>query len=186
MKSIFTFCIVLFVLQSCTKNEVPIQIKNEAQTSILNTSDFTCLDIEETGVIGNNCLEGFECHFRVIPQSTVNIEEHEGVTRGRKNVFQMIYTNQGALGGLDYETTNILVFELDESQNSFSVKDGELESMGVHFRRMCYCKETEFKTITLGCMEGKKQSDGSWLIQGSLDLPYSFMDADLKFEAQFN
>ncbi|MFK7905060.1 MAG: hypothetical protein AB8B69_08045 [Chitinophagales bacterium] len=187
-KSIFISFLALILFQACTKSEVQIeneiQIKDEVQIPTLDSSNFTCLDINETDVISNDCV-GWDCNFKLIHRAAVDINEYEGEANGDKNVFQMVYDNQGLLGGVDYETKNILVFELDESQNSFSVTDGDLEGMRAHYRRICYCNETEFKPVSLGCIEGEKQSDGTWLIQGNVKVSYSFGDFDIKFDAQF-
>ena len=61
----------------------------------------------------------------------------------------------------------------------------KLQNMKVSFRRVCFCAEVDFKAVTSGCLQGEKQSDGTWLIQGDLVVPYSFGDIDVEFEAQF-
>ena len=151
----------------------------------MKTVVFTCLDVNEDDVFTINCLDNWECEFKVLPESKVDIDEYYGLTNGTKNAFQMINSTQGDLAIADDEFTNILVFELEESQNSFSVMDSELEDMQVHFQRICFCAEVDFIPITSGCMEGEKQSDGPWFIQGSLNVSYSFGDFDIKFDAQF-
>ena len=175
--SIFGFFLALILFQSCNKNEI--------QIPTCENCNFTCLGMNETDVITNNCINNWECNFKVVPQSKVHLSEYQGLTSGNKNVFQMINSTQGDLGIADDEFTNILVFELDESQNSFSVEDSELEGMQVHFKRTCFCNEVEFKPVTSGCIQGEKQSDETWFIQGELNVPYSFGNVDVKFDAQF-
>lgn len=42
-----------------------------------------------------------------------------------------------------------------------------------------------FKAITSGCMQGEKQSSGTWFVQGRLNVPYSWGNAVVKFDALF-
>lgn len=175
--SIFTFFLILILFQACKKDEDLIPT--------CENCSFTCIDMNDTDVITNNCIDNWECTFRVVPQSKVHLIENYGVSAGDKNVFQMINFTEGALEIADDEFTNILVFELNESQNSFSVEDSELIKMKVHFRISCFCSEVEFKPVTSGCIQGEKQSDGTWFIQGNLKIPYSYGDVEVKFDAQF-
>ena len=156
-----------------------------SKTDICENCNFTCLDMIEEDVITNNCVENWECSFKELPKSKVDISKFDGFTVGDKNVFQMSNDTEGDLGIADDEVSRVLVFELNENQNSFSAEDGELENMNVHFRRICYCPEVEFKKVTSGCMQGEKQTDGSWFIQGNLNVPYSFSNIEIKFDAQF-
>lgn len=183
-KFTFGFLLILILNQACSKKGGQIT-NDDNNVPTCENCDFTCLEINESNVITNNCLMNWECNFNVIPQSRVDLNEFEGLANGAKNAFQMIYSTQGDLAIADDEFKNILVFELAESQNSFSVEDAELEAMQVHFRRVCYCIETDFIPVTSGCIQGEKQLDGSWFIQGKLNLSYSFGDFDVKFDAQF-
>ena len=179
MKNLIFGCLLAFILfQSCHKNE--------EQVATCENCSFTCLDSNETDVITNGCINNWECNFVVTPQSKVDITEYEGLGSGAKNVFQMINSTQGDVSIADDEFTTILVFELADSQDSFAVEDSELENMKVHFRRVCHCVEgVEFSAITTGCIEGEKQADGTWFIQGNLHILYSFGEVAIKFEAQF-
>ncbi|MBK7232726.1 MAG: hypothetical protein IPH93_10800 [Saprospiraceae bacterium] len=51
----------------------------------------------------------------------------------------MINRNEGDLRIAEDEFTDILAFELNEFQNSFSVIDIELGAMHVCFKRSCNC-----------------------------------------------
>jgi len=176
-KSIFGFFLALILIQACNKDG--------AQIPNCYNCNFTCLEINETDAITNNCINNWECLFKVTSMSKVDVSDNQGLSNGDKIVFQMINSNQGELVLADAQITNILVFQIDESQNSFSVNDNELEEMQTHFRRKCFCVESEFKAITSGCMQGEKQSDGTWFVQGNLIVPYSNINAEVKFDAQF-
>lgn len=175
--SVFVLFITLVLIQACNKEDERIPA--------CENCNFTCLDMNETDVITNDCMNDWECVFKVIPQSKVDISENQGQINGDKIVFQMINDTQGDSGIADDEITDIVVFELDESQNSFSVQDSELEAMNVHFRRVCYCNETEFKAVTSGCIQGEKQLDGTWFVQSKLNVPFSGRIIEVKFDAQF-
>ncbi len=169
--------LVLMTIQSCNKDEM--------QTPTCENCAFTCLDANEPDVISNGCLDNWDCQFKFTPQSSVDITKNEGLASGDKTVFQMINSTEGAVEIADDEFTNILVFELDESQSSFSVEGDELSTMNVHFRRVCFCVDRGFQAVTVGCMQGEKQPDGTWFVQGNLTVPFSFGDVAIKFDAQF-
>jgi len=174
--SIYVFFLILVLLQACNKTD---------SIPTCETCEFTCLDGTEPDIISNNCIDNWECNFKVTAQSKIDIEETEGRVSGDKNVFQMINSTQGDLSIADDEFTNVLVFELDENQESFSVQDSELQQMNVHYRTLCFCSEIEFKTITTGCMQGEKQADGTWFVQGDLKVSYDWGDRDVKLDVQF-
>ncbi len=179
MKYLLFIAFLVFPLfQSCTKEEDSI--------ATCDNCDFTCLDVNVDSVMTNDCIDNWECDFSVTPNSEVDLEDVYGIKVGDKNVFQMINSTQGSLMIADDEFTNILIFELKESQNSFSVEDAELTKMNVHYRVACYCTETEFKDVTSGCLQGEKQSDGTWFIQGDLIVPYTYGDTEVKFDAMFS
>jgi hypothetical protein len=177
IKFILALLFALTLFQSCNKGD--------ERVPICENCTFTCLDMNETDVLTNDCLNEWVCSFQVTPDSKVALSELQGLANGDKNVFQMIRRTEGDLALADDEYTHILVFGLDESQNSFSVQDNELSAMKVHYRIGCFCDETEFKEVTSGCIQGEKQSDGIWIVQGNINVPYTFGDVEVKFEAQF-
>ena len=161
-KFIYLLAIFLTILQACNED---MEQGNDKEVPTCEQCDFNCLDSNDTDIITNNCLDNWTCSFQISPQSKVDIEEYEGKTIGNKNVFQMINSTEGSPMIADDELTNILVLELEESQNSFTVEGAEMENMDVHFRRICYCIDSEFKAVTTGCIQGEKQTDGTWFIK---------------------
>lgn len=73
----------------------------------------------------------------------------------------MINRNEGDLRIAEDEFTDILAFELNEFQNSFSVIDIELGAMHVCFKRSCNCDWADFLPVISGCIQGDKQSNGT-------------------------
>lgn len=169
--------LAVLLLLTCEQDKISIPTCDDC--------NFTCLADNEADVITNACLDNYECTFLITAQSKVDTNEQEGVSGGDRNVFQMINDTEGSPQIADDEFTDILVFELDESQSSFSVEDNQLTGMKVHYRRICYCGETEFKAIDSGCLQGEQQADGSWFIQGNLNVTYGFGLVEVKLEAQF-
>lgn len=157
----------------------------QVQVPTCENCNFTCLDSNKTDAFTNNCLDNWECSFKVTSQSEVDTDEYEGRGDGNKNVFQVITSTIGDTLIADDEFTNILVFELEDAQTSFSVEGNELEDLNAHFRRLCFCTDVDFKEVSLGCIQGEKQSDGTWLVQGNITIPYSWGDIEMKFDAQF-
>lgn len=178
MKTItLALSLAIFLIFSCDDETLKIPT--------CDNCSFTCLDANEADIVTNTCPDNYQCTFSIIPQSKVNTNEQEGRSGGDKNVFQMILDTEGSTGVADDEFTNILVFELDESQSSFSAEGNELAGLKTHYRRICYCLETEFQAINSGCLQGEKQADGSWYIQGNLTVVYSFGNIEVKVEALF-
>ncbi|MFK7972520.1 MAG: hypothetical protein AB8F95_19270 [Bacteroidia bacterium] len=176
MKNILFFLLLVAALfQACT-----------ADIPTCENCTFTCVKSTYSGILTNVCLNNWECEFNVIPQSEVDLEETEGLGSGEKIVFQMVNSTIGDPQIIDDEYTDVLVFELKSDQNSFSVEDDELKSMNVHFRKICYCVENQFKPVIVGCIQGEKQSDGSWRIQSNLTIPYSHGNQSVLVDALFS
>lgn len=176
-KTIFLSLLTLILLQSCQQDE--------AQIPTCEGCEFTCLAANDPDVVTNACLDNWDCQFKFTPLSRVDTTHSQGLGSGNKTVFQMINSTEGSAEIADDEFTHILVFELDESQQSFSVEGDELSDLNVHFQRICFCIDRGFQAVTVGCMQGEKQPDGTWFVQGNLSVPFSFGDIEVKFDAQF-
>jgi len=156
--AIFLLFSILVIFSSCDKENDTVPTCEDC--------NFTCLDQSEPNVYSNECQDNWECGFKVFSQSAIDLNENLGVVNGDKNVFQMVRSTEGDDAIADDEFTNILVFDLDESQNSFSVDDGDLANMNVHYRTFCFCSTVDFRPVTIGCLQGEKQADGTWFVQG--------------------
>jgi len=167
--------ICLVIMLSCGKDDLPT----------CENCNFTCLDDIETDVLSEECIDEWDCSFKVFGQSEVDITEREGIGAGDKIVFQMNNSTEGAMEIADDEYTNILVFELDASRTSFSAEDEQLKNLNMHYREICFCLDTEFKEISSGCIQGERQSDGTWFVQGSLIVPNASGDFTVNLEALF-
>lgn len=170
----FAPLVFICLIASCI-NSVPV----------CENCEFTCLDGTESDILTNDCLTDYECTFKILGDSEINIEESSGIGDGNKTVFEMITHTEGSPLIIDDEFTNTFIFELDASQESFSVENEELEAMNAHSRRICFCPNHDFYKLTQGCMQGEKQDDGTWFIQADLIQPEELGEVELKFELQF-
>ncbi len=182
MKKIFIISVVpLLLLQSCSKNEDPVIPR-------CDDCEFTCIeDGDEDDLITNQCRDNWECSYNILLDSKVDIGNGQGVTQGDKTVFQLINSTQGAPEIADDELSIFLVFELDNATDSFSVDDEMLNGLDVQYIAYCFCPAIEFVRPSSGCLQGEKQSDGTWFIQGNLAFDdFNNGDYSLKVEAQFS
>lgn len=181
MKNTIFLLFAFLLFQACnndsgdTNNPVPT----------CENCNFTCVNSIDSTVFTNNCIDNWDCSFQIISASEIDITNMNGYTNGNKNVFVMNNYTQGDSLIADDEFTYTLVFELAANQNSFSVENSGLADMNVHFKQVCFCPSVEFIPLTSGCLQGEKQANGTWLIQGNLVAPYDFGNVDVKFDASF-
>jgi hypothetical protein len=178
--SIYFLFLTFIIFQSCSEDELM-----NSSVPTCEQCNFNCLDRNDTDIVTNDCLDNWTCIFQVSAESKVDLNEAEGKAVGNNRVFQMMNRTEGSPMISDDEFENILVFELAENQNSFAVEAADLADMNVHFRRLCFCADTEFQAVTAGCLQGEKQADGTWFVQGNLVIPYSWGDFEVKLEASF-
>lgn len=158
--ALFLFLFAAFIFQSCG---------NDDDIPTCENCHFTCLEANDPDVITNNCIENWECEFKVLPNSKIDPEHNGGVADGNKQVFKMAYHTLGSPNIADDELYNTLLLELDESQTSFSVEDAALGDLNVRFRQVCFCPSVNFEPVLSGCLQGEEQEDGTWVIQGLLE-----------------
>ena len=182
MKNIFLICVLpLLLLQSCSKDE-------ETVIPRCDDCEFTCLAEGETeNVITNVCKDNWQCTYTILADSKVDIGYGQGVSEGDQMVFQLINSTQGAPEIADDEVSIFLVFELDSTLESFSVDDDMLNALNVQYIAYCFCPDVEFTRPSSGCLQGEKQEDETWFVQGNLLFDdFNNGDYDLKVEAQFS
>lgn len=172
------FLILLSVLFASCNNKVTLVPGCE-------NCDFTCLDKNETDVFTNENKDNWMSVFEVRENSKVDTSFSSGLADGENNFFIMINHTEGDTLIADDEFTNILVFELDKSKESFSLENEELKLIKMYFKRSCYCSDVKFREVNLGCLQGSKQANGTWLVQGKLEVPVFSSTEVLKFDAKF-
>ena len=176
-KIFISFPILLLLVFNCSSDD--------EQIDDCESCAFNCTSTADLEVVTNVCLDNWDCNFDIICKSKVDITESSGLSSGNKNVFRMENSTEGDINMADDEFAQILVFELTENRTSFSVSDGEIKSLNAYYRIDCFCPNVSFQQVNMGCMQGEKQSDGSWRVQGNLFIPYIYGDVELKFDAFF-
>ncbi len=185
MKKSMFMCFLVFILfQSCNREEVIIIEEEILPTCEL--CEFTCLDKNETEVITSNCIDNWMCDFKIWPESIVDTSEYRGYASGNKQVFKMVNYTEGDSVIIDDEKSEHLIFELEESQSSFSVEDNELASLKVHYYYFWFGGHLfKYRAVESGCLQGEKQEDGTWRVQGFLNPPAPFDFRVLKIDTRF-
>jgi len=179
-RSLYIFIVLSLIIFGCSsEDDIPEFLPN------CKDCPFTCIEADDQEVTTNDCLDNFDCHFRVFPDSKIILDLTEGVKEGEHLVFQMILETEGDELIFDDEFTNILVFELKNEQNSFSVSGEEIANLNVHFRTICFCGNVDFKEVKSGCLQGVKQNEETWKVQGNLEIQRTFETTSLKIDAQF-
>lgn len=158
--------------------------KDDPKVPVCENCNFDCLDGTEEDVLTNDCQENFDCTFTVFANAKFDSNEFFGKGNGNKNLFQILTSTEGSSEIADDEFTNILVFELDSEQNDFSADETDFATMNAHFKRLCFCAETDFKEITAGCIQGMKDENGVWFLQGNVDIEYEFGIITQQFDLQ--
>jgi len=170
------FLVLLIGFFSCSKDEDKVPTCEEC--------NFDCLEGTETNITTSDCFDNSECSFKVFANSKVDIEEFDGKGTGDKNFFQLLVSSQGDEFIIDDEFTDILVFELDSEQDSFSAGKEDFDAMNAHYRFICFCTETEFKKISDGCIQGVKDENGVWFIQGRVEIEYESGPRTERFDVE--
>lgn len=179
-RSLYYFILLIILLISCNSNEpVPEFMPN------CKACPFDCLGAEDQEVTTNDCLNNWDCRFKIFPDAKIKLDQTEGVVDGEHLVFQMILETEGEEFIADDEFTYILVFELKSEQNSFSVSGDEIKKLNVHFQTICFCGNIDFKEIMSGCLQGVKQNEESWRVQGNLEIQKTLEIAHFKIDAEF-
>lgn len=64
----------------------------------------------------------------------------------------------------DDESTNILLFEFDQDQPSFTLQDSALWHANCLYNQICFCGTRGYYRISKGMISGQKLSDNTWSI----------------------
>ena len=94
----------------------------------------------------------------------------------------MVVFNEGSPNVADTGFRASVFFELGAEMNSFSADDDQLQVLNLYIDRSCFCVGAGAQPITSGCMQGERQEDGSWFVQGNLLDPIT---GEIKFDAFF-
>lgn len=166
------FSLLLLLVIGCTPNTPTCE-------------NCTCLDGTEENVLSNTCKSNYTCTFEVLEQSRIKLEEFEGVEKGSKTVLKMTSSTEGSPLIADDEFTNILLLEIDPDMDEFSFNSSNLDKAKLYFKRVCFCIDVTFLAPESGCIQGKKQADGSWNVEANLGFVYSYGLEKVRLNAKF-
>jgi hypothetical protein len=165
-----------------------LQCKKQDQLPECPNCNFTCLPDSEPGVVTNDCMNNFTCTFGLHPDSKLAYTDDDFdnyIKSGGKLVFRMRLRTEGEAHIADDEFTDLLFFEIDQAQESFSAEGSELDLLNVRFQQLCFCADVKTKKPVSGCMQGQKIDDEHWRVQADLTIQYPSWTKEMKVDAVF-
>ena len=153
--------------------------------------NFTCLDGTEQDIFTNDCISNWTCQYDLHDNSKLeyisNANHDEALVKsGDKLVFETILNTQGTPNIADDEVTKTLYFEIDPTQESFSVEGDQLDLLNVRYQKSCFCSDVHFNKPSSGCMQGQKIDENHWQVQANLVIPWSTVSLDARLDAVFS
>jgi hypothetical protein len=110
-------------------------------------------------------------------QSRINIEG------GDKLVFNYTHTFKDCKNIADDEVSEILVFEIPKTDNSFDVSGAALGTINCHSQVSCYCANVNAIAIKTGKIKGTKIAANKWVVE--VDVTNTITSAKYTFAATF-
>lgn len=149
MKNILLLCFVFLASCKTSKN------------TVIELSEHMFLTTE-------NCPENGECSIEFIPNKTIEFKKDEFgiaypvISEGNKSIFKFTFNKKPIVNTQDSNYTEIVYAELDNPINEISLIGNELETIKLHFGRLCYCKgETGYFPIKNGSFNIDKLKNNS-------------------------
>ncbi|AMC11132.1 hypothetical protein Lupro_07655 [Lutibacter profundi] len=137
MKSILPIIIILFI--SCKPTQKTYQVN------------------EPIIVSAENCPNNGVCFLELIPnKSLIFMEDEFGnlypvISEGEKTILKYTYKKNPVSKTQDSNYTEIVYAELDKTISELSLNNKNLQTIKLHFGRLCYCKgETGYYPIKNG------------------------------------
>lgn len=96
------------------------------------------------------------------PPSQVSIEN------GDKLVFNYTHTYRDCKNISDDEGSEILVFEISKTDNSFDVSGAALSTINCYSQASCFCGNINAIAITGGRIKGTKVAENRWMIDANV------------------
>ncbi len=152
---------ILLLMLACEKEE----------TGPVNEEfKFTCLvDIDTSLHVQTNfCAENYWCTYTVFPKKTIDTSLYRGyATTADESKNSFVLDNGYSDPRVQDVTWNTsLIFELDANETQFSAEDDQLHSLKVML--VSGPRSLDYVRPESGCLQGEKQADGSWLLEGEL------------------
>jgi hypothetical protein len=117
--------------------------------------------------------------IKILPgqQSRISIES------GDKLVFNYTHTYRDCKNIADDEGSELLVFEIPKTDNSFDVSGAALSTINCHSQLSCFCTNVNAIAINTGKIKGTKIAANRWMIDA--DVTNSVTNRKYIFSAAF-
>lgn len=110
-----------------------------------------------------NCINNGSCSIELIPHKLLEFKKDEFgnlypiISEGEKTILKYTYRRNPVPNIQDSNYTEIIYAELDQTITRISLTSKELQTVKLHFGRLCYCKgQTGYYPITNGNFSIKK------------------------------
>ena len=136
---------------------------------------FRCV-LTNTEVLTNECETDFICSYKMKNNSILKTSEYDGVLngveiiRGENWVFKIEREYDDNPNIADDEFKETIQFAVPPCDKSFYFEGKDFEKLVAIYGSEAYSRDRGFYSIDQGCVEGKKQADGKWLVQMQFEL----------------
>lgn len=152
---------------------------------------FTCLSGGEQNVFDNDCPSNWDCSYVLHENSSLNYKTgsfNDQVSiepGGNKMVFAIQWSTEGEALIIDDEVTRFVFFQVDATNDSFSVENGELDLLDLRYKEECFCADVHLKKPTSGCIQGQLIDESHWRVQANFQVEYDNWTQEVRFDAVF-
>ncbi|NOR27486.1 MAG: hypothetical protein GQ540_03040 [Lutibacter sp.] len=115
-----------------------------------------------------NCPDNAECSVELIPNKSLEFKKdgigalYPVITEGDKTILKYTFNKNTIPNTQDGSYTEVVFAELDKTITHVSLTSKELQTVKLHFGRLCYCKgQTGYYPITNGNFNIKKSGKKS-------------------------
>ena len=126
---------------------------------------------EPISVNSNSCNNG-TCTIEFIPNKTLTFKKdnigilYPEITEGTKTILKYTYKKTSATNAQDSNYTEIILAELPNEIKDIALSNNNLQTIKLHFGRLCYCKgETGYFPVTEGNFKLVQTSKNSFEIK---------------------
>ncbi len=150
-------------------------ISCDTPKSVNTSDDFRCL-LTNAETMTNECATDFICTYQLNKQSELKTSEYDGVLngveiiKGENWVFAIEREYDDNPNIADDEFKETIRFAIPPCDKSFYFTGKEFENLAAIYGSEAYSRDRGFYSIDQGCVDGKKQADGKWLVQMQFEL----------------
>jgi len=139
------------------------------------SGNFRCL-LTNTELLTNECETDFLCTYKLKKNSDLKTSQYDGVLNGveiitgEKWVFKIVREYDDNPNIADDEFKESIQFSVPPCDKSFYLGGKDFENIDAIYGSEAFSRDRGFYSIDQGCVEGKKQVDGKWLVQMQFEL----------------